>query len=109
MTNARYTVQVEAWKPFKANTLIGFCTVCIPELHLIIIDMPVHQQPVGRRWANPPGRPIIGNDGVVRRDERGKVAYATTLQFTAPETRRRFSDRVVEKLIKFAPDAIDGS
>jgi hypothetical protein len=100
----RFSIKVESFKPQRAHTLVGFTTITVPELHLRIIDLPVHATGESR-WANMPARPIIGNNGFVRRDARGRVAYTPALQFTDAKTRRRFSEVVIDQLIKFAPHA----
>jgi hypothetical protein len=102
----KFTVTVDAFRALKSNTLIGFVTVTIPELHLRICDLTVHESH-GKRWIGLPARPQVDRDGSVRRDERGKVAYAPTMQFTDAATRARFSERVIAALLEFAPTAFD--
>ena len=49
----KLSVQVEAFKPLKSNTLYGFCDVRFVELHLLIHDLRIHQKN-GKRWASLP-------------------------------------------------------
>ena len=103
----KLTIQVEAFKPLKSNTLHGFVDVRIVELHLLIHDLSIHQKN-GKRWASLPSKPMVSRDGVVRRDERtGKVAYTPILEFGDAETRSAFSNRVIASLLEFAPAAFD--
>jgi hypothetical protein len=97
---------VVSFKPLRSNTLFGFCTIVIPELHLKIIDASVHQKNESR-WVGLPAKAQIDRSGTVRRDERGKVLYTPTVEFTDPATRSAFSARVIESLLEFAPGAFD--
>jgi hypothetical protein len=54
-----------------------------------------------------PGKPQITRDGTLRRDERGKVLYTPTIEFTDRATRDAFSARVIASLLEFAPAAFD--
>lgn len=105
---AKLSVRVEAFKPLRSNTLIGFITILIPEMHLRIVDLTVHQKN-STRWVGLPAKPQISRDGTVRKDEREKTIYSSILEFTDKETRDAFSARVIEALIAFAPEAFDGA
>jgi hypothetical protein len=102
----KLTVQVDAFKPIRSNTLYGFCTIVIPELHLKITDLTVHKKN-DSRWVGLPGKAQIDRDGNVRRNERGKVAYTPVIEFTDKQTRDAFSARVIASLLEFAPAAFD--
>lgn len=54
-----------------------------------------------------PGKAQITSDGAVRRDERGKVLYASVQEFQDKATRDAFSGRVCEAVVRFAPEAFD--
>jgi hypothetical protein len=102
----KLTVQVESFTPRRSNTLVGFCTVVIPELHLRILDLTVHEKNTSR-WVGLPSKPWVDRNGVVKRGENGKIIYVPVLEFTDRATREAFSDRVVAALMKFAPSAFD--
>jgi hypothetical protein len=100
----KLSVVIETFTPRVANTLRGFCTIVVPELHLH--DIAVHTKG-DSRWASLPAKPQVGRDGTVRKDNRGKPLYSPVLEFTDRETRDAFSHRVIEALEKFAPQAFD--
>jgi hypothetical protein len=106
ITAGKLTVRVEAFTPRTSNTLRGFCTVVIPELHLRIHDLSVHEKNESR-WVGLPAKAQIGRDGSVRRDERGKTAYSPMMEFTDKKVRDAFSARVIAALLEFAPAAFD--
>jgi hypothetical protein len=96
----KLTVLIENFTPRRQNTLIGFVSVPIPEMHLKIFDLAVHQKN-DSRWASLPAKPQVDRDGNVRRDERGKVAYSPVLEFTYRATRDAFSHRLIAALLEF--------
>ena len=102
----KLSVHVEGFKPLRSNTLFGFCTVTIPELHLRICDLTVHQKNESR-WVGLPGKPQIDRDGNLRRDDRRKVLYTPVIEFTNKATRDAFSARVIAALLEFAPAAFE--
>src|SRR5262245_21293504 len=106
MTAHKFTVRVDGVKPLRSNTLVGFCTITIPELHLKIIDLSVHEKNESR-WVGLPAKAQITRDATVRKDDRGKVAYTPVLEFTDKATRSAFSERVIASLLEFAPAAFD--
>jgi hypothetical protein len=103
---SKLTITIESWRAHRSGTLYGFATVVIPELHLRIVDCPVHEKN-GQRWAGLPAKPQVSKDGSVRRDERGKIMYATVLDFTDRATRDAFSARVIDALLARFPAAFD--
>jgi hypothetical protein len=102
----KFSIIVEAFKPLRSNTLFGFVTITIPELHLRICDCAAHEKN-GKRWIGLPAKPQITRDGTVRRDDRGKVAYTPMMEFIDKQTRDAFGARVVAALLEFAPSAFD--
>jgi hypothetical protein len=102
----KLTVRVEAFTPRTSKTLRGFCTVTIPELHLRIIDISVHEKGEAR-WVGLPAKPQITREGAVRRDEHGKTLYTSILEFTDKQTRDAFGHRVIAALLEFAPAAFE--
>jgi hypothetical protein len=103
----KLSVQVDAFKPLKSNTLHGFCDITVPEMHLKIRDLAVHEKN-NSRWVGLPAKPLITRDGQIKRDERNKIIYSAILEFTDRETRDAFSDRVIAALLIRFPDAFSG-
>src|SRR5262249_49568266 len=103
---SKLSVRVEAFKPLRSNSLFGFVDVVIPEMHLRIREATVHESH-GKRWIGLPARAQIDRDGQVRRDERGKPAYAAILQFTDRATGDAFSARAIAALLENFPNAFN--
>ena len=104
--SGKLTVEVEAFKPLRSNTLYGFITFVIPAIRLRVIDATVHQSH-GRRWIGLPAKPQIDRDGHVRRDDRGKFLYTPVVLFTDRATADAFSARAIAALLECVPDAFD--
>jgi hypothetical protein len=100
------SIEVESFKAQRSNTLVGFCTVLLPQLHLRIIDLTVHEKN-GSRWVGLPSKPWVGRDGVAKRGDDGKMIYAPVLDFTDRATKDAFSDRVIDALLTRFPGAFD--
>lgn len=49
----------------------------------------------GLVWANAPGKPQVGRDGMALKDDRGKIKYTPILEWTDKESRERFSAAVI--------------
>ena len=79
----KLTVEIESFKPLKSNTLHGFCDIVVPELHLRIHDITIHEKN-GKRWIGLPAKPQLTREGVARRDERDKIS---TPRFSSSATR----------------------
>jgi hypothetical protein len=106
MTDRKFSVVVETFKPMRSNTLRGFVTIVVPELHLRIHDIGIHTKGESR-WIGLPGKPQIGRDGVVRKGENGKPLYTPIIEFTDRGTHDAFSHRVIAALLEFAPAAFE--
>ena len=102
----KLSVEIESFKPLRSNTLIGFATIVIPEMRLRIIDAPVHQRN-NVRWIGLPAKPMVTKEGVVRRDERGKIAYSPVLEFADRGTHEAFGQRAIAALLRAHPHAFD--
>jgi hypothetical protein len=100
----KLSIQVDAFKSLRSNTLCGFADITVPEMHIKIHDLTVHESH-GKRWIGLPGKPQVTRDGQVKRDDRGKIAYSPVLEFTDRETRDAFSARVIESLLRRFPNA----
>jgi hypothetical protein len=86
----KLSIRVEAFTPRVSNTLRGFVTVVVPELHMKINDITVHQKNESR-WIGLPGRAQVGRDGQVRKDERGNSSTRKPAKPSAIASSRRCS------------------
>ena len=103
----KHTVEVENFRPHRSGTLYGFVDIFIPQLHLRIHELTVHEKN-GQRWVGLPSRPQVTRDGTVRRDDQtGKTLYANILEITDRKTRDAFSARTIAALIAGFPEAFD--
>jgi hypothetical protein len=100
----KLSVRVESFKPLRSNTLYVFADIVIPEVRLRVRETTVHQMD-HRWWIKLPAKPQIDRNGVVRRDERGKIAYSAFLQFTDWATHDAFSQRAIAALPERFPYA----
>jgi hypothetical protein len=101
---AQLSVAIVDFKPLRRNTLVGFATIRINELKLVIHDSAV-QQKGGGRWARPPAKPQLDCDGKAIRDQRtGKPLYAPVFEFSDWTARVAFSSAVVAALLYYAPN-----
>ena len=103
----KFPVICTAFRPFCRNTLIGFATLKLPDLRLVIRDVAVHEHGNGKRWVGLPAKPVIDRDGVARRNTEGKIEYAAVLEFEGREVRDAFSAEVIAALLEFDPQAFD--
>jgi hypothetical protein len=104
--SGKLSVQVENFKPLRSHSLYGFADLVIPEVRLRIKEATIHQSH-GRRWIGLPATPQIDREGRARRDDRGKVAYASVIQFVDRDTGDAFSDRAIAALLEAYPRAFD--
>ncbi len=87
----------------RLATLCGFVTVWLPS-GLIIHDVSLHQKN-NSTWAAPPSKPMINRDGIVLRDDNGKIRYSPIIEFASKKLRDRWSDAVVDALKAAFPTA----
>jgi hypothetical protein len=95
-------VKIIDWRPLQKNSLLGFCKGQFAS-GLIITDITILTSERGP-WASPPGKPMISRDGVVLKDEKGKVKYTPVIEFSNKEIRQRWSDAVIEAMRAAYPE-----
>jgi hypothetical protein len=95
---------IEEWKPVVKGSLRGFAKVRLPS-GMVLNEVTVLVAN-GTAWASPPGKPMLGRDGNVMRDEAGKPRYSPIVTFSSKELRNRFSDGIIEALLQRYPDAL---
>lgn len=101
----KLTLECLEFKPVHRNTLRGFAQIRVAEMRLTVYDVALHDKG-GARWVQLPAKPQL-KDGQSVKDERGKPAYFKVLEFDNDEVRRAFSDRAIQAVLAFAPDAFD--
>jgi hypothetical protein len=100
----KHTIVCIDFRPCRRNTLLGFATVRISEMRLIVRDIAVHEKGASR-WAQLPAKPMIKDGAAVFKD--GKAQYATIMEFDDRTTREAFSRAVVSAVLAAAPHAFD--
>jgi hypothetical protein len=100
-------VRILGWRPVHKNSLRGFVSARLPS-GMVVHDISIHVHDSGKRWAGPPSKPQINKDGVALRDDRGKVKYVPIIEFDPKPLRDKFSDAIVDALLREHPDALDG-
>lgn len=86
-------VSLLEWRSLKKNSLRGFATVRIGKA-LKVSDISVHCSN-GKRWASLPSKPQINKDGVVLREDSGKIKYTPCVSWMDKESSERFSEAVI--------------
>jgi hypothetical protein len=100
------TIVCEDFKPFAKNTLRGFATIKIPDLHLRVKDVSIHVKN-DSQWASLPSKPQIKDGKTVTKD--GKGQYVNILEFTDRTTGDAFSRAVVDAVLKLNPHALEAT
>jgi hypothetical protein len=98
----KHAITCVAFRRFDKNTLIGFASIRIEEIRLIIHDVALHHKG-GGRWAQLPAKPLV-RDGVHVVDDDGKAQYATLLEFSDMATRDAFSHAVWAAVLARHPE-----
>lgn len=97
---------VLGWRTVQKNTLRGFADIRLPN-GLTIREVAVHEAPNGKPLASLPSKPMIGADGVAKRDDgTGKVKYVPILEWPDRATADRFSAAVIEAIEARYPGAL---
>jgi hypothetical protein len=90
------------WKPVVRNTLRGFFTAHLPS------GMTLHDVALHTRdrvwWVSPASKPMLNSDGVVLRDDGGKIRYSAIVAFDDKTSRQRFNSLLITALQQAHPD-----
>lgn len=98
-------LQLLDWRPLRQNTLRGFATVRLYPPGLIIHDLTVHRSSESL-FALMPGKAMIGLDGHVLTDERGRRRYAPVIEVPDRTVRERLSAALVALIQSRDPEAL---
>ena len=91
------------WKPMPRNSLRGFAKVRVGK-SLVLHDVTVHCAN-GRRWASPASKPQISKEGVVLKDDSGKMKYVPVVSWADKEAADSFSEGVIQAIEREHPGA----
>lgn len=94
------------WKEMKRNSLRGFATIRLGK-SLKISDVTIHCSH-GKRWASLPSKPQVGSDGMVLKDQNGKIKYVPVISWTDKESADRFSEALIAVIEAQYPGATEG-
>ena len=97
-------IVVRDWRPMRKNSLLGFARVELPS-GMVVHDVTILTGERGP-WASPPSKPMVGKDGTVLTDDKGKARYSPIIEFTSKEVRDRFSAAVVDALRASHPEVL---
>jgi hypothetical protein len=100
----KLTVTCREFRPLRRGTLVGFATIEIPEMQLVIGDVAIDQKALSR-WALLPAKPQIKDGELVKDPVSGKVQYTHLMDFTSRAVCDAFSAAVVRAVLERAPDA----
>jgi hypothetical protein len=101
----RMPVAILQWKPLSRNSLRGFASIRLGAA-LKIHDIAVHVHENGRRWAQLPAKPIVQQDGTVKRNADGKIQYAPMMEWADRAASDKFSESVISAIEEGFPDAL---
>ena len=105
MSDARpMPVVLLEWRSFRKSSLRGFAKVELGALRMN--ELTVHASS-GKKWVGMPARPVLGNDGQPQRDQRGKVRYASLIEWKTRGAADRFSASVIAAIEEKHPGATD--
>ncbi len=90
----------------RSGSLIGFCKIAVEPFGWTLVDCPVNVSN-GRAWASPPSKACLDRQRQVIRDDRGRVKYASMVEFASRDDRDRFSEAVVALVRRKHPRAFD--
>jgi hypothetical protein len=99
------TIRCVAWRPRCRNTLRGFASIRIEEMHLAVHSVAIHTSH-GKAWAQLPSQPWL-KDGKHVTDGVGKGQYSPLFEFDSAEVRQAFSDAVLRAVLQFDARALD--
>jgi hypothetical protein len=104
----KLTVDCAAFKPVTSGSLIGFASVRVRELRMVLHDVGLHRRDA-KKWVSLPSKPMIGRDGVALRGEDGKVKYQPLVEIDDKATRDGFSTQVWLAVERFRGQRFESS
>jgi hypothetical protein len=99
----KHAIQCRGFRALAKGSLIGFASVYIVELKLLVHDVSLHRNG-DARWASLPAKPVTRDGRVVMEQRTGKPAYVAILEFDDRETRDAFSTAVWRAVAEQHPE-----
>jgi len=108
---SKLSIVCREFRPITQNTLVGFASIRVAELHLDIKDVALHQKGESR-WAQLPAKPMIDKAGAVIRDaSTGKIKYVNIFEFTDRANKAHCAEFILREAaaagIKIATDGVE--
>jgi hypothetical protein len=88
------------WRPLRRNTLAGFAAIRIHAMRITILDVAIHNKGASQ-WAALPSKPQV-RDGMLVRDDAGKIQYIPLFEFDTAGVRSAFSRAAVVAVLELA-------
>jgi len=99
----KHTIRCRGFRALAKGSLVGFATVYISELRLLVHDVSLHRKG-DARWALLPAKPMVRDGRHVADAATGKPQYVPILEFDDRETRDAFSAAVWRAVIDEHPE-----
>jgi len=100
---AKLNIEIKDFRPLERGSLVGFATIRIAEMRMVIKDVAIHRREDGdhlTQWAQLPAKPQLNKDRqLVLKDD--KVQYVPIMQFDTKEVADAFSAAVLRALDAF--------
>jgi hypothetical protein len=92
-------IRCTKFRPFRKNTLLGFCDLELSRTGLILRDCTLHEK-CGKRWIAFPARSFIGHDG--------ETKWTPLIEFAenAGEARKQFQHQAVDAVLAVAGEEV---
>jgi hypothetical protein len=104
----KHAIRCRGFRALAKGSLVGFASVYIAELKLLVHDVSLHRKG-DARWASLPAKPVTRDGRVVMEQRTGRPQYAAILEFDDRETRDAFSAAVWRAVIDEHPELDAGA
>ena len=106
MTGAGSSLRVLSFGSLRKGTLAGFVTIQLGA-GFRLRDCTAHVHPGGRAWVSLPGKPLIGEDGRQKQDDRGRPSYVAIAEWNTRQVSDRFGEIII-RLLRQRGDVDEG-
>jgi hypothetical protein len=98
----KHSLTILDFRRLDKNTLVGFATVRIDQIKLVVHDVTLHRRGASR-WAALPARPFVRDGQQVVGDD-GKARYLVTLEWSSRAVAEAFSAAVWAAVLARHPE-----